>query len=218
MRLSDLSMECSKINELGYIDNTTKYDYYGYSTKADCSSYVTYDYIRSLCELNPKKYNMSTNENGNIILKFDEDVEVNNMKKDFKIKNYKTYGNKVLVVTFEDGSQEKAVCNEDDKFELERALEVCVFKHIFGATEYKSMIKYAMKQIKAIDKAEEDEKERKELIARKRAKAAKKKAKRKAKERAERIEDMKEAFLKAINECGSDYEPECNCGTGCSCK
>ena len=148
----------------------------------------------------------------------DRNEKDKDIMKNFKIKNYKTYENRVVVVTFEDGKKEKAVCNEDDKFDLTYGVGICVLKHIFGASEYKSIIKTAMKQIKAIDKAEEVEKERKELIERKRAKAARKKAKRKEKERSERIEEMAEAFLKAINECGSDYELECNCGSGCNCE
>ena len=131
-----------------------------------------------------------------------EDIEVKGESmREFKIKNYNTYNDRVVVVTFEDGSQEKAVCNEADNFDLENGVCVCVMKHIFGETVYKSMIKTAMKQIKELDKAEEKEKERKELIERKRAKAARKKARRKERERAERIEDMTAAFVKAINKC-----------------
>ena len=144
------------------------------------------------------------------------------LMKDFKITKYNNYNNKVVVVTFEDGSQEKACCNDADKFDFERGLEVCVMKHIFGADKYKSILKNAMKQTDEIDKAEIAEKERKELIERKRAKAARKKARRKDRERSERINEMAEAFLKAINECGCGYdcnhECDCNCDDCNDCK
>ena len=151
-----------------------------------------------------------------------EDVKENDMKvKNFKIKNYKVCDNngiKTVVVEFEDGTKEHAVCCKEDVFELARGVEVCVLKHIFGADKYKEIVRESNRQIKAIDKAvnkaKKEAEESKAIIERKKAKDAKRKAKRKEKERAERIEEMAEAFLKAINECGSDYE--CNCG--CSCE
>lgn len=130
-------------------------------------------------------------------------VKENNMKKintNFKIKDYKVYENRAVVVEFEDGTKEKAVCNEDDQFDLERGISLCVLKKIFGADEYKSIVKTAMNQIKAIDKAKEDKKKEEELIARKKAKAAKKKARRLERKRNERVEEMKEAYLAAMHE------------------
>jgi hypothetical protein len=138
-------------------------------------------------------------------------VEDKDIMKDFKIINYNNYNNKVVVVTFEDGTQEKACCNDADKFDFERGLEVCVMKHIFGADKYKSILKNAMKQTDEIDKAEIAEKQRIELIERKRAKAARKKARRKERERAERIADMKTAYVAALKECGLKHEYSCNC-------
>lgn len=140
---------------------------------------------------------------------------------DFRIVDYKVYNNKALNVTFRDGfnkehrfEEEKAVCNKDDKFDLQRGLEVCVFKHILGEDTYKQIIKEIRRQIKAIEDAEKAKKEKEEMIAKKKAKndvrMAKRRAKiqlledeRKAKERQERIEEMKEAYLAAMIEYGS---------------
>lgn len=124
------------------------------------------------------------------------------MRKDFRIVDYRTYENRVVIVTFEDNlnnkTEIKSVCNKDDKFDLERGIEVCVFKYLHGEDTYKQIIKEANRQIKAVDKAKEDKKKEEELIARKKAKAARKKAKRLAKQRQNRINEMQEAFFGAM--------------------
>ena len=138
--------------------------------------------------------------------------------KDFNIKNYKVCDNngiKTVVVEFEDGTKEHAVCCKEDVFELSRGVEVCVLKHIFGSDRYKEIIRESNKQIKAINKAEKKAKKEAEeikvIIERKKAKAAKRKAKRKERERAERIADMKTAYVAALKECGIEHECNCNC-------
>ena len=133
--------------------------------------------------------------------------------KDFKIVDYKVYNNKAVHVTFKDAvgkahEEEKAVCNEDDKFDLRRGLEICVLKHILGEDKYKQIIKEIDKQIKALDKEAEDKKALEELIARKRAKNAKRKAARQAKQRQERIDEMKEAYLAAMYEYSAASIPD----------
>lgn len=128
-----------------------------------------------------------------------KNIKEKNMK-DFKIKDYKVYEDTALIVEFEDGTKEKAVANEEDRFDLERGVEICVLKHLYGVDGYKSMVKKAMNQIKAVDKAKEDKKKEEELIARKKAKAARKKARRLERKRKERIAEMKEAYLAAMNE------------------
>jgi hypothetical protein len=127
--------------------------------------------------------------------------------KEFYIKNYKVCDNngiKTLVVDFEDGTKERAVCCAEDEFELARGIEVCVMKHIFGRDNYKAMLKTAMRQVKAIDKAEEEAKKEKEMIAAKKASAARKKARYKANKRKKRITEMKEAYLAAMREYGTE--------------
>ena len=142
--------------------------------------------------------------------------------KDFKIKNYKVCDNngiKTVVVEFEDGSREHAVCCKEDVFELSRGIEVCVLKHIFGKEKYKEIVRESNRQIKAIDKAikkaKKEAEESRAIIERKKAKDAKRKAKRKARERAERIADMKTAYVAALKECNMDYYRECECECGC---
>jgi hypothetical protein len=133
--------------------------------------------------------------------------------KDFRIVDYKVYNNKALNVTFRDGfnkehrnEEEKAVCNEDDKFDLRRGLEICVLKHILGEDKYKQIIKEIDRQIKTLDKEAEDKKALEEMIARKKAKNAKRKARRQEKARQERINEMREAYLAAMREYGGCLE------------
>ena len=70
-----------------------------------------------------------------------------------KIKDYKIINDKVVIVTFVDGTTEKAVCDPEDTFDLERAVEICICKKMFGGTKaYNDAIRKALKQIDAIDK------------------------------------------------------------------
>ena len=117
-----------------------------------------------------------------------------------RIVDYKVYNNKTVVVWFSDGTYEKATCNEDDNFDFSHGVEVCCLKHMYGASNYKFMIKDFMRQIKGVDKEKENKKLQEELIARKRAKNARRKERSRAKRRAERVSEMKEAYLKAMNE------------------
>lgn len=160
---------------------------YNYRIKEDgeCCSW-TYDMFE-------EAYLEENNKNNNSNIK-EKDM------KNFRIKDYKIYEDRAVIVEFEDGTQEKAVCNEDDKFDLEYGVQLCVLKHIFGADEYKSMIKTAMNQIKRINKEKENKKKEEELIARKKAKAARRKARRLERKRKERVEEMKEAYLAAMKE------------------
>ena len=139
--------------------------------------------------------------------------------KTFKIVDYKTYDNKVVITTFEDGTKEKAVCCGDDKFDFERGIEVCILKHILGKDNYNTMLKTAMKQISDIDEANEKKKKEEKIAARKKEKHLEKKRKTIEARRKRRIFEMKEAYLGAITEytaalsttIDTMYEKGCNC-------
>ena len=169
--------------------------------------YVFKDYLDSLFT---GEYEWKHNQDGTMtVISRDIINKEQEMKKNFKIVDYRTYDNVVVIVTFEDNygnrTDVKSVCNEGDIFDLERGIEVCVFKYLYGDT-YKNTIKEAMRQIKVVDKAKEDKKKEEELIARKKAKAARKKAKRLAQQRQRRINEMKEAFFGAMVEHDSYLE------------
>lgn len=115
------------------------------------------------------------------------------------ITDYKVINNTVVIVTFADGTTEKAVCNKNDTYDFERAIEICICKKKFGGTkEYNTAIKNALRQVKAVDDKKKKEAEETELAKRREAKIAKRKAKRKEQRRQQRIDDMSEAFLKAM--------------------
>lgn len=120
----------------------------------------------------------------------------------FKIVDYRVYNDKVVVVKFNDGTEERAVCCELDKFDLETGVGVCVLKHIFGEDKYKEIIRTSMKQIKAVNKEKERKIEAEKAAAAKKEKAEKHKARRRENKRNRRIAEMKEAYVKALKECG----------------
>lgn len=136
----------------------------------------------------------------------DKNMENTNNKTDkdkkfdpFEIVDYKVINDTVVIVTFADNTTEKAVCNKNDTYDFERAIEICICKKKFGGTKaYNSAIKNALRQVKAVDDKRKKEAEEKELEKRREAKIAKRKAKRKAQRRQQRIDDMSEAFLKAM--------------------
>ena len=119
----------------------------------------------------------------------------------YEIVDYKVINDTVVIVTFADGTTEKAVCNKNDTYDFERAIEICICKKKFGGTKaYNTAIKNALRQVKAVDDKKKKEAEEKELVERREAKIAKRKAKRKAQRRQQRIDDMSEAFLNAMLE------------------
>ena len=119
----------------------------------------------------------------------------------YEIVDYKVINDTVVIVTFADETTEKAVCNKNDTYDFERAIEICICKKKFGGTkEYNTAIKNALRQVKAVDEKKKKEAEEKELAERREAKIAKRKAKRKAQRRQQRIDDMSEAFLNAMLE------------------
>lgn len=118
---------------------------------------------------------------------------------------------KVVEVTFTDGTIEKSVCKESDTFSLETAISICISKKIMGGSgAYNNAVKHGMKvyedklKKEATEKAEQEriEKKRAKRLAYKERRAAKRaaeEAKRKAQEKEEQIEIQKEAYLRAMD-------------------
>ena len=115
------------------------------------------------------------------------------------ITDYKVIKDTVVIVTFADGTKEKAVCSPNDEFNLEKGIEICVLKKIFGGTkQYNSLIKSALKKVSEIDAKKQKEAEEKELEKKRKTKAAERRAKRKEKKRQEQVDMQAEAFLKGM--------------------
>ena len=144
-----------------------------------------------------KKNDNGTFSNTNVIIPHIKDIEV--------IKN------RVVIITFDDGSKEKAVLNNIDIFSLEEGISICITKKMLsmqtnnnGSSAYNKLIKYCLKLYEKKQKAEEKAKLDKQYIKEKDKKVADRvKAKRikKANENREKeIEIQKEAYLRAMRE------------------
>ena len=125
------------------------------------------------------------------------------------ITDVKSIDDKVVIVNFADGTVEKAVLSDDDKFSLEQGISICIIKKILsdntnghGSSAYNKLIDYAMKVCKNKEKnikaIEESEKKTKEAERKRAEKLRKKRAKRKAKLREEQIEIQAEAYRRAM--------------------
>lgn len=118
--------------------------------------------------------------------------------------------NKVVEVTFADGTKEKSVCREPDVFSLESAISICISKKIMGGSSaYNNAVKRGTKVYEDKQKREDAEKAEQERIEKKRAKRlaykerraakmAEEEKQRKAREREEQIEIQTEAYLRAM--------------------
>lgn len=118
---------------------------------------------------------------------------------------------KVVEVTFADGTKEKSICREPDVFSLESAISICISKKIMGGSSaYNNAIKRGMKVYEDKQKREATEREEQERIEKKRAKRlvykerraakrAEEEKQRKAREREEQISIQTEAYLRAMD-------------------
>lgn len=107
--------------------------------------------------------------------------------------------NKVVEVTFSDGTKEKSVCREPDTFSLESAISICISKKIMGGSSaYNNAIKRGMKVYEKKLEFEKHQKEEQERIEKKRAKRLAYKERRTAKKREEQIAIQTEAYLRAM--------------------
>lgn len=106
---------------------------------------------------------------------------------------------KVVEVTFYGGDKQKAVCAEEDTFDLETAISICITKHLLGGTKaYNDAVKRGMKVYKDKQKKIAEEEKLKKLIANKRAKRLAKKQKQTEKKREEAIAIQTEAYIRAM--------------------
>lgn len=107
--------------------------------------------------------------------------------------------NKVVEVTFADGTKEKAVCREPDTFSLESAISICISKKIMGGSSaYNNAVKRGMKVYEKKLEFEKHQKEEQERIEKKRAKRLAYKELRATKRREEQIAIQAEAYLRAM--------------------
>lgn len=113
--------------------------------------------------------------------------------------------NKVVEVTFLDGTKEKSVCREPDVFSLEQAIGICISKKIMGGSSaYNNAVKRGIKVYEEKIHKEKKDKEEQERIEKKRAKRKaykeRRAAKREQEEKEKEIEIQKEAYVRAMIE------------------
>lgn len=131
--------------------------------------------------------------------------------------------NKVIEVSFNDGTKEKVVCHKDDTFNLRNGLFIAIAKHLYKqeytqegiewkAFELTHLKKYAKivdsalknyhRKLKDIEKSQMMTKAEEERIERKRIKklehAKRRAAKREEIEKEKQIEIQKEAYIRAM--------------------
>lgn len=126
----------------------------------------------------------------------------------------RTFGNPVNTVKleFNDGTSSTAVCSENDEFNLDIGIGLCIAKRVIGP-DFLNAIARAKKLYVRQHKAEEKEKNRRieerALEKRRREKAAKRRAKREEKRIKREAAIMAEAMkLAEIREKNSDYNSE----------
>jgi uncharacterized membrane protein len=116
------------------------------------------------------------------------------------ITDVKVHHNTVLV-TFKDGTKTVAVLDDEDKFNLEQGISICITKKLLGengSSIYNKLIKRALKVKKQNEQAEAKKEKDKAEAEQKKAKALKRHQKKQAKKREERISEMAEACIRAI--------------------
>lgn len=120
-----------------------------------------------------------------------------------EIIDVKVINDKVVIVTFIDGTQTKAVCDKDDTFNLEVGIGICITKRLMSSDEqtgnsmFNKTIKNALKVMKRNEQLEKACKEAEEEEKRIADKIKRKKEQRAEKRRQKKIQMMAEAILLA---------------------
>lgn len=123
------------------------------------------------------------------------------------IKDVKIVKDKVVIVFFVDGTQEKAVCAEGDTFSVENGISICLMKKLLndmcgcsGAGIYNNLVRHAMKKVGAGKKKEEAEREKVKAEKAKRKKAHDDASERKKRDRQYLIDICADAITKALRD------------------
>lgn len=165
-----------------------------------CGTNISYELCKEMCsEL--EIFKSSAYEYGNNI----------------KISSYEILTrNKVIRVSFSDGTQEKVICDDKDKFDLQRGLFVALSKKMYkdkytleGIEHMATELSYQKKYVKMVNKVikdhnkkliEEENKKHEEELQKKLA--YERKVKRDKKKRERMINIQKEAYVRAMKEIG----------------
>lgn len=140
-----------------------------------------------------------------------ENIEVKNNPDDDDYIQYLNgkYQKPTVIVTFADGTTEKAVTSEEDTFSLEQGISICYTKKLLsmlatdsGSKAYNKMLHNAMKlykrQQEEVAKKKDEDRLAKECAERLATKRAKRKAKLETKKREQEISVQAEAYARAL--------------------
>lgn len=128
--------------------------------------------------------------------------------KTFTISNIEMYNDRVVKVTFNDGSFTKSVCQENDIFDLDVGITVCLIKKMLddgkgnGTKIYNDLIRGAHKLIEDKENEKIREQLEKEKHKKKARKTQMKRQAKKLKAKEEAIDIQKLAFIRAMQETG----------------
>lgn len=98
-----------------------------------------------------------------------------------KVTAVETYNDRVVLIRFADGTFTKAVCSENDTFDLDIGITICLFKRfmspIIGTKCYATMLKYVHRRMDEIEKEKEKVTEEKAKAREKQKRAEEKRMK-----------------------------------------
>lgn len=129
------------------------------------------------------------------------------------IRQIQTFNDRVVQVTFIDGSQTKCVCGKDETFDLYEGVAFCLFKRFLdeedGTKHFNDLMRYAFKKL---DEQEEAKKREAEIEAENKRHEEKKKLqaqRRKEKKREEKISIFVDALKRNRQELINDMPSYC---------
>lgn len=122
------------------------------------------------------------------------------------VKKVETYNDRVVKVTFIDGTFTKAVCSENDNFDLDVGITICAMKRLLGTNsdnatrEYNRFINHvhSVMEKNTLDEVAEEARQAKEKSRQRKAEL--KKAAKKLKVKEEAIDIQKQAIIRAHQE------------------
>lgn len=124
----------------------------------------------------------------------------------FDVTNIETYNDRVVKMTFSDGTFTKSVCQENDIFDLDVGMTVCLIKKMLGdknesgTKKYNDIIRKLHRLIEDKENEKIEQKIKKDLQKKKARKAQMNKQAKKMKAKEEAIDIQKQAIIRAYQE------------------